>query len=344
MKRRWIVLFLAGALVLTFAWAIFLPKGRIQQELQQRLIEQKATPDLQLKGVTFSESAGDIKYWEIVSATSRLNRDTGQAQLQELNGLFFDSNKPALHFSAPTAEWNMKSKEISIQEPTGFEVTAYDRNDPQSAPQSPAALSFAAKKLRWSLDDQELRTDAGILFKRGPMTISAGKLEARVTLANALLTDEPVARMGGDATLTAKIFQLDAGNHILTASGEAEVKRLDIRVNSDVIQYRERDEVLAAIGRVRGQKGDLTLTAEEGSYSLPLHTLALRGSVLALYQNIRAQGDALLFNEKENSLTVLGHVLAHRDKDEFRGESAKIWLSSKRIEVKGKSRIEIDEP
>ena len=142
-----------------FAWAVLTPKGRVQQELQKRIEEQKSVPDIALIGVTFSESSGDTKFWEIVSTASHINKDTGEARLEDVQGLFYDRNKPVLHFSSPAAQWNLKSKKILLKEPTGFEVTGPAPAGPKEAVQQPGSFQFVAEKsLIWSLDDQDRKS------------------------------------------------------------------------------------------------------------------------------------------------------------------------------------------
>lgn len=329
---------------MTFVWALFAPKGKLQEKLSERLEAQRDIPDITLEGAIFSESAGGTKYWEIDTKSSRVNQESGLAHLENLQGLFFDKNKPVLYFQAPSAEWLMKTKKIAIRSATGFEVSGPATLRPRRIDQSPAALTFETSELLWSLDAERLRSPNGVVIKRGPMTITAGKLDANVSLAQVLLTENPKATMGKDAALTADRFELASREKVLSASGRVEFRRADMRLQSNTLRYDEPAEILDAAGNIRGQKGDLVLASGAARYTLPQRTLILRDNVVAFYQNIEARGDVAVFDEKANTLRVTGHVLTRRDGDALTGDTATVWLTSKKIEVKGRSQVQIDEP
>ncbi len=112
MYKKKVVLLLASFMVGIFYWAVFSPKDDVTAKISKTLKDQKQRADLFLKGVTFSETAEGLKYWEIKALTSKMNNDTGIADLIDVTGTFYRKDKPALNFVSPKVVWDMKNKTI----------------------------------------------------------------------------------------------------------------------------------------------------------------------------------------------------------------------------------------
>jgi len=233
-------LFLAGLLLLIvffFVWAAYAPKKDMDREAAKTLEEQKDRLDLYFKGVTFQETQGAVKYWEIKAASSSINKSTGVASIEQADGTFFRDGKPVLKFISPLVHWNMDRKEIALDDPIGYDLKAEPHINellkqagsistfilPARSDRNSEGFFFKAKQLSWKLKTEKLICVGGIYLKKGEMAGMADKLESDVGLEKVNIFGSPCVINLINASITsleASNFLVDSVNDIISATGK----------------------------------------------------------------------------------------------------------------------------
>ena len=110
-----------------FSWALFSPKQDISEKIHKTMKAQEKIADLAFKDVTFEEVVDGKKYWQLKAQKALVNKSTNLATLKDSAGTFFKNGKPALLFSSPAALWDMKKKEILLDQPIGYDPSLKDK-------------------------------------------------------------------------------------------------------------------------------------------------------------------------------------------------------------------------
>lgn len=282
-----------------FAWALFAPKENISKKISKKINEQKQKADLFMKGVTFSEITGGVKYWEIKSISSEINKNKDTAYLSETVGAFFKKGIPTFHIISPKILWNMKSKEIFIDSALGFSKS----------------FKFETKKLYWSLASKKLKTDEDVIIERGDSTIYAKGFTADIALENIELAGRPRAeiktgRKDGLLNIEADRFEIDGKNGIIKAIGLARANRGELNLNCGQLQYREKVKIITADENVKITFNDILAGSDSASYNINNDKIILSGHAAAKRGENELTGDKLIINLKDNKIGVVGRTKA----------------------------------
>lgn len=327
-------------ILLLFLWAIFSPKDTFEEKIQQTLAEQKERADLKFVDVTFSETFGGVKYWELDAKTSSFNKDQETADLVIVNGRFYKNNDPVLKFISPKVFWNMQQKEITIQNPLGYDLVTEKnlknlqrligkQTDPQIIYKSAANISgriagawFKANQLNWNLKIKKLFCSSGIVFNRGAITIYAKNLEGDVALSMVALTGDPIAQL-----------ILKEENAVVKAT----------TVTADKFLVNSRDNKISAVDNVLVEAKDTSITAKQADYAINADQLVLTGKINIMHKDIQAVcRRATLLPAKETVILEKG-ARAQRDQNEIRGDKITINLKNAKISVAGKTKIVVSD-
>ncbi|MFH0886740.1 MAG: LPS export ABC transporter periplasmic protein LptC [bacterium] len=134
-------------LIAVSIWVIFTPKEEFRNFLRRQIAEQQKEPDLEFKRVILSEISRGIRYWEIEAATSKINNDSGTADMDTITGKFYQDNEPVFRIKAPRALWKMKDKEIMIDKVEG------SNTDAQGVREN---YSFKADTMKWNMTNKKI--------------------------------------------------------------------------------------------------------------------------------------------------------------------------------------------
>ncbi len=311
-----------------FIWALYLPKEDITTTLSKTIEEQKHRLDLYFQGVTFNESLGGIKYWEIKAKSSSLNKDTGIALLEEANGIFFKNGRPVLKFISPHVLWNMNKKEIQLKDPIGYDLKLEGKikallKETKSfstfilPPRYGEGYFFKAKILNWKLETQKIICSGGIYLKKGEIAGVADRLEADVALEMVNIFGKPcVINLINKSlsTLEADQFSVNSLKDEMTASGEIILTAKDLKLTADELQYRQRE-----------------------------NTLYFRPTVEVTYLDARAKGNLASYHTRNQEIILTGNVSLKRKGSHLTGDKVLVSLKNNTFKVTGKTRIVIPE-
>jgi lipopolysaccharide export system protein LptA len=332
----WIFIIAVAAL---FSWAIFSPKGDIKVKIHETLERQKEQADLKFVDVTFTETLGGIKYWELVAKTATINKDKNAADLVEVLGTFYQNNVPVLKFSSPTVYWDMANKEIQIADPLGFDQTAERylvlikillgaSTDPQSIYRSARNFSgrikgtwFRASQLNWNLQSKKLFSDRGLVLNKEEITVYAQKIEGAVALTGLTLS--------GNAT--ALLLPRDRTSDKIT------------RLTADRFVFNSRQNQISAQDHVLVRSYDTSIASRQANYALSSGEITFSHAVTLTHKDIRATCNLAVYNPVQETVTLSQRATAKRGKNEIGGETIKIDLANGRIHVSGRTKITIDE-
>ncbi|MCX5750063.1 MAG: LPS export ABC transporter periplasmic protein LptC, partial [Candidatus Saganbacteria bacterium] len=247
-KKIALFLFVIFVLIL-FVWALYLPKENIQEKVLKTLETQKEKADVSFKNVTFSESLGDIRFWELKADSAILNKDTGLAELKTVKGVFFKDNKPTFYFISPMAKWNMQKKEIYLEDPVGYDLKKakyLDRVDPafrdKSITEEAAIIEkqkgtpgywLKAEYLDWKLATQKVSCNKGLVLNGSDFKVTAQSLDGDLAFNELTLSGNPYALVSpssqkqSTASIEAREFKFFNAKDSIVASREVKIVYMD---------------------------------------------------------------------------------------------------------------------
>ena len=293
MLRKTLLAFIAVFIVWIFCWALFVPKESVSQKVTKKIEEQKKKADFFMKGVTFSEIVNGVKYWEIKSLTSEINKDTGKAILNDVKGTFFKEGKESFRFISPRVFWGMNIKEIRIDSPLGFDKR----------------YRFETKDLNWSVASNRISTSSEVVFEGRNISIRAKGLTGDTGLEKMSLAGRPHAQIQtGKETMhiEADSFELDGNSNTVAAAGKAFARRGGLFLTSGSMVFDNRQNILRAGGGVKVSFRDIKAEADEASYDAKKDVVVLSGSASGERGDSRLRGARLKIDIKNNKISIEG--------------------------------------
>lgn len=294
-NKPYIFMIMLALLAGIFAWAVFIPKESVTEKINKTLEQQKKKADMFMKGVTFSEIVDGIKYWEIKSITSEINKNSGVATLNEINGTFFKDGKPSMKFVSPRVIWDMNRKEIKIETPLGYDNV----------------FKFETPYLNWSLSTKKLSTDREVVFEGNNAVINGTGLLADAGLETMILKGEPRAKIRQEdevLEIGAKIFEVNGKTGSILASGEAKASRGDLFMRSQTLFYNKQKSEASAAGSVRITFKDIRARSDRADYDIKKDLIVLQGSARAIRLDNELTGDKLIIDLKNNKIMIKGRT------------------------------------
>ena len=326
-----IIIFLLGF----FLWAV-MPKDDFNSKIFKEILEQKDQADIVFKDATLAEIYDGIKYWELISKSSAINKSFGRADMNDVDGLFFDNGKPTIKFLAPSAIWYMKKNEISLNEPIGYDVK-YDKTiraelakvkdiqhiysvfhlPDKNTGKAYKGYWFQAKKLNWRLATKKLICSGNILLTKDNVVINAGKLEADVGMEKVMLTERPsaeIASNGDKIMITAKEIYVDSFSDIIMAKDKVTLTKGTATISTSKLLYDQKNDFVEMTGNVYVSDKYITAFSNVASYDI-----------------------------KNNKVSLVGKAKAKRENNEIFGDKMTIFLGQNKIIVEGKTKATIKE-
>lgn len=294
LKRLGFLAFVLFILFL-FVWALYLPKEEIADTITRTLEQQRERLDLFFQGVTFQESSNGVKYWEIQARSSSLNNTTGLATLEEATGYFYESGRPALKFISPRAYWQMKQKEIYLENPLGYDVKSEGHireflseikdkdvsvfSLPARYRTSGEGTLFKAKKLSWKMINKKLLCEGGIWLNKGEITGTGDTLQADVGLKKVLLYGHPrIVIMNEYPTqIVADEFEVDTPSDTVLARRRVEMQSGQIKVTADKAVYDQRAQTVTLTENTRIYRRGSWLSGNTIVFSVKDKTFKVQG-------------------------------------------------------------------
>ncbi|MBN3032495.1 MAG: hypothetical protein JW873_00170 [Candidatus Saganbacteria bacterium] len=302
-----------------------MPKEDISQRIYRTLKEQEGRADLSFNKVTFEEASGSRKYWQLAAESAIVNKSTGLAALKNTHGLFFKNGRPALKFRSPAALWDMKKKEIYLDQPLGYDLNSEKqligllktiRNGPASVFTLPAAYRhglgywFRANNLSWKLADQQLICTGGIVLNKGEVTGYADQLTGDVEFKKVLLDGSPrvviAPPLAAPITVEAAQFELNSAADVLTARGNPVVTWRTARVTAQTAGYWQADKKIKLAGDVRVSYEDISAWGAAANYLTGKELIILSGEARAEQGNSRLSSDQVMVSLKDRKISLLG--------------------------------------
>lgn len=274
-----------------FYWAIFVPKESLTGRISRELERQSSKLDLFMKGVVFSEIIEGKKYWEIKALTSQINKDTGKALLNDIQGVFFSDGKPSVRFTAPSVIWDMKERQIRIESPKGFD----------------GSYNFSVPDLSWSLSRDSFWTDGPVVFQSAQGTIKGRGLSGSPGKAGMTIKGDPVASFswrGKVMRLQAKSFGLDGTRGNISASGGCTASMDALSVTAEEMEYFRAKMEVSARGKVKLSYRDIKASADNALFRLGGNTVTLSGNAAASRQGSRMSAGRLKIDMKNNRIIM----------------------------------------
>jgi lipopolysaccharide export system protein LptA len=316
-----VVIVVAGV----FYWALFIPKEDVSQRIYKTIKEQENRADLAFNKVTFEESTGGEKFWQLQAETAVVNKSTGLATLQITEGLFFKNGKPVMKFRSPAALWDMRKKEIYLDKPLGYDVN-YERqimallqttgSQPTSIFNLPKTYQqglgywFQAKNLSWKVADQQLVCTGGIVLNKGEITGYAEKLTGDVEFKKVLLDGAPRVELaqlqGGSVTIEANQFELDSAADMLIAHGNPVIAWQDARISSLFASYHQPENKIKLAGDVKISYRDINAWGTSADYPTKKELIILSGEARAEQAGSKLSSDKVMVSLKDRKISLLG--------------------------------------
>jgi len=323
-----IIILLSCVIFALFFWVIFSPKEDISIRIKKTLKEQETQADLIFKKVSFEEVYGGIRYWKLVADKGSVNKSTGLATLKNASGTFFKAGKPVLNFHAPAALWDIKKKEIYLDNPIGYDsslekkitrmVRATRKKNDLSIFNLPEKFTgksgywFQANNLSWKMEDKMIFCSGKILLKKGEVFGRSEKLESDVGLETILLNGTPSPwislemKDGTFITAEAESFEVQSPKNIITANNNPVILWLDARVTSRTARYHQGQKMLELDKDVIINYRDINASGNSAKYFTAEQSIILSGKAKANQKNNRLSGDKIKVSLKENKISVLG--------------------------------------
>ena len=311
------------AILFLFIWALYLPKTDITANLSKTLEEQKSRLDLVFQGVTFQESVGGRKYWEIKAKSSSLNKTTGIADLVDTRGTFFRYSKPVLKFISPNVTWNMTKKQIFLKEPIGYDVKAEGKI--QSLLKEAKVISsfilparflnkgegyfFRAKNLNWELRTEKIICTGGIYLKKGELSGFADRLEADVALEKVNISGAPcVMNISNQslATLEAVNFIVDSLKDEMYATGGIKLLANSLTLTSKDLIYNQAEDKIYFKSDVRVAYHDTQAFSDTASYKIKAREITLQNNSRLLRKGSQLTGDKVIISLTDGTFKITG--------------------------------------
>ena len=333
LSYRIILLVFLAFLIGIFLWALFAPKEDVSNRIYKTLKEQEKRADLSFKDVTFEEVVAGVKYWQLSAQSALVNKSTQVASLKDAKGTFFKKGKAVLRFRSPAALWDMKEKEILLDQPLGYDVKLERKISSLLKTLKKSNLSifnlpqiykkglgywFRAKNLSWKLAHQKLICTGGIVLNKGEVTGYSEKLEGDVALESVVLEGNPriVIRMSGSSpiTLEADLFEVISSEDIIYARGEPKIFWEDAEVLANNLKYIQNHKILE-----------------------------LSGEVKISYKDIQAWGNSARYLTDSNKVILEGEAHALQGENKLSGEKVSVSLKDKKIAILGKGKVVITE-
>jgi lipopolysaccharide transport protein LptA len=323
LKRSGFLAFVLFILFL-FVWALYLPKEEIADTISRTLEQQRERLDLFFQGVTFQESSGGVKYWEIKARSSSLNNTTGLATLEEATGYFYESGRPALKFISPRAFWQMNQQEIYLENPLGYDIKSEGQvreflseikdkdvsvfSLPARYRTSGEGTLFKAKKLSWKMINKKLLCEGGIWLNKGEITGTGDTLQADVGLKKVLLYGHPRVIISNEnpTMIVAERFEVDTPRDTLSAAGDVKIDSDRIKIRSDRALYDQKNDSLELNDRVRVTYEDTRVEARRAHYDLKQQIITLTESTRFYRRGSRLSGNTIVVSVKDKTFKVLG--------------------------------------
>ena len=323
--RSLIIAVVIAATAGLFYWALFVPKEDVSQRIYQTLKEQENRADLSFKQVTFEESSGGQKYWQLAAEVAIVNKSTGLATLQVTQGLFFKNGKPVMKFRSPAALWDMRKKEIYLDKPLGYDVGSEKQIAallPALGTQAASVFTlppvyqkgsgywFRAKNLSWKVADQMLVCTGGIVLNKGEVTGYADQLEGDVELKKVLLSGAPrvviAPAQGSPVTVEADQFELDSVANVLIARGNPVVTWRASRVTAQTASYFQTDKKIKLAGDVKVAYEDINAWGNAADYLTNKQFVVLSGEARAEQGDSRLSSNKVMVSLKDRKISLLG--------------------------------------
>jgi lipopolysaccharide export system protein LptA len=274
-----------------FYWAIFVPKESLTGRISRELERQSSKLDLFMKGVVFSEIVEGVKFWEIKARTSQINKDTGKALLRDIDGMFFSNGDPSLRFTAPSVVWDMKSRQIKIDSPRGF-----DGN-----------YNFTVPDLTWSLSRDSFWTEGPVVFVSGQGTIKGRGLSGSPGRSGVTIKGRPVASFSKGKSvlrLQADAFSLDGMKGNLKASGGCQASMDALSVTAKEMEYFKAKSEVVVRGNVKVSYLDINASADTAVFATGGSAVTLSGKASAERLGSRMSAGRLKIDMKNNRIIM----------------------------------------
>lgn len=333
LSYRLILIIASLFLIWIFFWAIFSPKQEISERIYETIREQEKRADLAFKEVTFEEISEGKKYWQLKAVQATVNKSTQIATLKDAKGTFFKEGKAVLRFRSPAALWDMKDKEILLDNPLGWDVkldkkiaslvktlkkTKFSVFSLPKLYKKSLGYWFQANNLSWKLADKKLLCTGGIMLTKGEITGYADKLESDVGLEQIKLEGNPriviEPQHSTPITLEAKVFEVISVEDRIIARGNPTITWQSATITAKNLEYLQAEEVLI-----------------------------LKDRVSIVYNDIRAWGQSAKYLTEKGLITISGNARAKQGNNVLSGESVNVSLKDKKISVLGQGKVVITE-
>jgi lipopolysaccharide transport protein LptA len=329
-RRSIITAFFILVIASFFVWAL-LPRPDINTIIAEKIKDEGNKADVMFKDATLAEIYDGIKYWELVSKTSLINKSTGKADLTTVDGLFFDKGQATLKFLAPTAIWAMKSNEILLFNPVGYDIKhekqiiamlngTKDGRSVFHLSEKKNRLDgywFQAKNLNWKLETKRLQCKGSIFLTKGNATITSDKLEADVGLEKVKLSQNPSAEVklkDEIVLIRAKEFMIDSAEDTIIAKDNVVLTSSSSVIKTSLCVYHQS-----------------------------LGTMHLAGEVFIADGQIKAYSKTADYDILAKKVTLFEDAKVVREGNEIYGQKMVIYLGENRVIVQGRSKAKVQE-
>jgi lipopolysaccharide export system protein LptA len=268
-----------------------------------------------------------------------LNKDTGQAELKNVKGVFFNNNRPGFYFISPFAKWEMQKKEIYLEDPIGYDLKKsnyLNRVDPafknKTITEEASVIErqkegpgywFKADYLAWKLATQKVTCKSGIVLNGTDFNVRSKNLEGDLGFSEFLLTGKPSAVVSpstqkeSQTTIDALEFWFINAKESIVASQEVKIVYTDPKIGPS----------------------KANLNTELAIFSQREGEIYCQNGVTVLYGNISARSDRAALSPKKEVIVLKGNASAVQKENRLKGEELTMWLKEKKVSVKGKTRI-----
>ncbi len=320
-KKAGFFIFVAFVLFI-FVWALYVPKEEVSEIIQKTIAEQKDKSDLFYKKVIFKETHDGIKYWEIKAKTSSINKTKSIALLKDTEGLFFEKGKPSLKFIAPKAVWLMDKKEITLENPIGYDVKASDyfvkslkekimssKNFFNFSSGARDTFFFKAENLEWNMKDQKLVCDKGIWIQKGNIDGTAKTLKGNVSLEKVEISGNPkiLVKNGKEISiLKAPVFYIDSTKNTISAFGPVSLEANEILIKTQTATFEQDINLISLDGSIEALYKNFVAKSDHGNYDIKKQTVALFGSPLLSQGESFVSGKEITVDVKKRNFSIRG--------------------------------------
>jgi lipopolysaccharide transport protein LptA len=322
---RLILIAFVGFIVGIFVWALFAPREDISDRITRTFREQEKKADLSFKEVTFEEIVNGVKYWQLSAQTAKVNKSTSISTLKDSKGIFYKNGKAVLRFISPAALWDMKKREIHLDQPIGYDVSLERRisaliktikKSRYSVFNLPKMYNkgmgywFKARNLSWKFSDQKMTCSGGIVLNKGEITGYADRLDGDVAMERIILQGDPkiVVNLDQKAPITveAEMFEVISAKDIILAEGNPVILWKDAKIYSDNIKYLQKDKKLELSGTVNVQYRDIDAWGNTAEYFSEEDKIILKGNARARQADNKLSGEKVMVSLRDQKISVMG--------------------------------------